>query len=200
MQRNHNINRSLLCLQTSLPLYGFILSGSSYNIIGSFYSNILGGFCCDVIRNFCWSFNASSPNNNLYCNYNTTFCYSITSSFCCNFFNNLCCHFFLNYKRKWFKQPQLKFTSKWAHTHTSITIGVSLISFTLHVVHNKWSEVTIHSKRAYIRRSQALRSLLVSFVGPPNANSTSHFQIVHHTCIDTWKAVLALSRFKQNEQ
>jgi hypothetical protein len=40
----------------------------------------------------------------------------------------------------------------------------------------------------------------VSFVGPPNANTTSHFQVVHHTCINTWKAFLALSRFEQNEQ
>jgi hypothetical protein len=33
-------------------------------------------------------------------------------SFCYNLFNNLCCDLFLNYKRKWFKQPQPKFTSK----------------------------------------------------------------------------------------
>jgi hypothetical protein len=33
-------------------------------------------------------------------------------SFCYNLFNNLCRYLFLNYKRKWFKQPQPKFTSK----------------------------------------------------------------------------------------
>jgi hypothetical protein len=40
----------------------------------------------------------------------------------------------------------------------------------------------------------------VSFVGPPNTNTTSHFQVGHHTCINTWKAFSTLSSFKQNEQ
>ena len=40
----------------------------------------------------------------------------------------------------------------------------------------------------------------LSFVGPPNANTTNHFQVVHHTCINTWKAFSALSRFEQNKQ
>ena len=40
----------------------------------------------------------------------------------------------------------------------------------------------------------------VSFVGPPNANTTNRFQVGHHTCINIWKAFSALSRFEQNKQ